>query len=309
MKCPKCGYLGFEDLDRCRNCGYDFSLTADPPLQDLPIRRGNPTPQPLEDLSLVDAAAAPVPPRTTDVPPEMDRVFGAPETADAGAPLARPRGARGDLPLFRRSLPDDEPLITRPSPPRAPLAVRRSTPEVPRVRAEAPRLAPLDFAPEPDADPAVAVEPPQTNDGAAVADAVDAGIAARVFAVAIDLVILAAIDAAVVYFTMQICGLTFADVGILPKGPLIGFLLVQNGGYLVTFTAGGQTLGKMAAGIRVVSTGSAGTLDLGRAFLRTALWVLLAVPAGLGFISAIVSRDHRGLHDRFAGTRVVRASA
>jgi uncharacterized RDD family membrane protein YckC len=213
------------------------------------------------------------------------------------------------LPLFRRSLPDDEPLITRPSPPRAPLAVRRSTPEVPRVRAEAPRLAPLDFAPEPDADPAFTVEPPQTNDGAAVADAVDAGIAARVCAVAIDLVILAAIDAAVVYFTMQICGLTFADVGILPKGPLIGFLLVQNGGYLVTFTAGGQTLGKMAAGIRVVSTESAGTLDLGRAFLRTALWVLLAIPAGLGFIPAIVSRDHRGLHDRFAGTRVVRASA
>ena len=307
MKCPKCGYLGFEDVDRCRNCGYDFSLTADPPLEDLPIRRGNPTPHPLDDLSLVDAAAAPAPPRMTDVPAEMDRVFGAPDAPDAVVPLVRARGARGDLPLFRRSIPDDEPLITRPSPPRAPLAVRRSTPEVPRVRAEPPRLAPLDFAPEPDADP-VAVQLTQANDDAAAAGAADAGVAARVFAVLIDLVILAAIDAAVVYFTMQICGLTFADVGILPKGPLIGFLLVQNGGYLVTFTAGGQTLGKMAAGIRVVSTESAGTLDLGRALLRTALWVLLAAPAGLGFISAIVSRDHRGLHDRFAGTRVVRAS-
>ena len=30
--------------------------------------------------------------------------------------------------------------------------------------------------------------------------------------------------------------------------------------------------------------------------------------AGLGFLSALFSRDHRGLHDRFAGTRVVRAS-
>ncbi len=27
MKCPKCGYLGFERVDRCRNCGYDFSLS------------------------------------------------------------------------------------------------------------------------------------------------------------------------------------------------------------------------------------------------------------------------------------------
>ena len=35
MKCPKCGYLGFETTDRCRNCQYDFSLapfSADPEL-------------------------------------------------------------------------------------------------------------------------------------------------------------------------------------------------------------------------------------------------------------------------------------
>jgi len=38
------------------------------------------------------------------------------------------------------------------------------------------------------------------------------------------------------------------------------------------------------------------------------MWIVLAVPAGLGFLSALFSRDHRGLHDRFAGTRVVRAS-
>ena len=35
MKCPKCGYLGFETTDRCRNCQYDFSLapfSSDPEL-------------------------------------------------------------------------------------------------------------------------------------------------------------------------------------------------------------------------------------------------------------------------------------
>ena len=26
MKCPKCEYLGFDTGDRCRNCGYNFSL-------------------------------------------------------------------------------------------------------------------------------------------------------------------------------------------------------------------------------------------------------------------------------------------
>ena len=76
-----------------------------------------------------------------------------------------------------------------------------------------------------------------------------------------------------IYFTMQICGLDVEDLAILPKGPLLAFLLVQNGGYLVAFTAGGQTLGKMAAGIRVVPADSDAPLDLGRAFLRTLMWV------------------------------------
>src|SRR4051812_19496277 len=30
MKCPKCSYLGFDTGDRCRNCGYDFSLVSHP---------------------------------------------------------------------------------------------------------------------------------------------------------------------------------------------------------------------------------------------------------------------------------------
>jgi uncharacterized RDD family membrane protein YckC len=137
----------------------------------------------------------------------------------------------------------------------------------------------------------------------------DAAVVARFVAVIIDLLILGAIDAVVIYFTMQICGIAVEELAILPKVPLVAFLLVQNGGYLIAFTAGGQTLGKMAVDIRVVSADTDDTLDLGRACVRTGLWVLLAIPAGLGFVSTLLSRDHRGLHDRFAGTRVVRASA
>ena len=122
----------------------------------------------------------------------------------------------------------------------------------------------------------------------------------------IDVLILSIIDAVVVYFTMQICGITLRELDLLPKGPLVAFLFVQNGGYLVAFTAGGQTLGKMVVGIRVVPAESDASLDLGRAFLRTLTWLVLAAPVGLGFLSALFARDHRGLHDRFAGTRVVR---
>ena len=321
MKCPKCGYLGFEDVRRCRNCGYDFSLSAVSSTPDLTIRRDDNTPSPLDDLELVDSAAAPLPPRMTDVAADVDRALAPHDVPAAAAPrgVARPLGTAGrganaslELPLFGAPIPDDEPLITRPSRPRAPLAVRRSTPDVPRVRADVPRTPTLDLSSDGLDVGDVSDLSVGDSDTSAVAwssddTARDATVGARLIAVVIDLVILAAIDAVVVYFTVQICGITLDDLGVLPKGPLVAFLLVQNGGYLVAFTAGGQTLGKMAAGIRVVPSEATATLDLGRAFLRTVMWVILAVPAGLGFVSAFVSRDHRGLHDRFAGTRVVRA--
>jgi hypothetical protein len=145
MKCPKCGYLGFEDVRRCRNCGYDFSLTSAPSLPDLPIRTADATPRPLEDLEFVDAAAAPQPPRMTDAAADLDRLIGVPDLNTAAPDDTRPRATRpgvaasaasspGELPLFGPAH-DDQPLITKASPPRAPLAVRRSTPDVPRMRA------------------------------------------------------------------------------------------------------------------------------------------------------------------------------
>jgi uncharacterized RDD family membrane protein YckC len=275
MKCPKCSYLGLDDLDRCRNCGYEFSLSeaADPP--DLSIR----------------------------------------PDAGPGEPLPA-------LPLFGRGADDDSPLITRPSPPRAPLSVRRSTPDVPRIRTTPPRTATLDLdlggrddAETPTRRPmpsaiARSIDVSRIADTAASVGDVgeDAGVSLRLLAVLVDSAILLAIDAAVIYFTMQICSVSSSELGLLPKVPLAAFLAVQNVGYLLAFTAGGQTLGKMAAGLRIVPAHSGGSLDMNCAVKRTVAWLVLAIPAGLGLLSACFSRDRRGLHDRFAGTRVVRAS-
>jgi uncharacterized RDD family membrane protein YckC len=279
MKCPKCGYLGFEHVDRCRNCGYDFSLIEPADAPELSIRRDT-SPNPLDDLSMLDAGLSSNDRGSEVHLPDLD---GAAATVSRSAKPGH--STPGELPLFGG--PDDQPLITKPSPPRAPLDLspEEAVPEPARVTFDS--WSPVD-----------SVESDETAE--------DATVSARVIAVVIDLLILAVIDAVVIYFTMKICGLTLGEISLLPKVPLIAFLVVQNGGYLIAFTAGGQTLGKMAAGIRVVASEPHETLDLGRASLRTLVWLLLAVPAGLGFLTALFSRDHRGLHDRFAGTRVVR---
>jgi uncharacterized RDD family membrane protein YckC len=281
VKCPKCGYLGFESVERCRNCGYDFSLTA-PPVPDLALLR-----------------------RTSEEAETVDDLGFASERRSSAAPA--------DLPLFAPSEPVDQPLITRSSPPRQPLAVRRATGELQRSRAE-PRAQTFDLGFDSDSNfRALASALRKSGDEDAHVSAspatIDAGLFARLCAVFIDLLILALVDAAVVYFTAQICGISVRELNVLPKVPLVAFLLAQNGGYLVIFTAGGQTLGKMALGIRVVAADEAEPLDLARAARRTLVWLALAIPAGLGFVTTLFTQDHRGLHDRLAGTRVVRASA
>lgn len=295
MKCPKCGYLGFEPVERCRNCGHEFSLIPAFDLPELPIRDNDARDAaPLDDLALIDAAMLAAPPLAATEPATMP---------DLGGTIVSPQPT-ADLPLFGAAIADDVPLITKPSRPRPPLSVRRATPELPRLRTPPPVTPMLDLG---TADPSV-VAPRVGIEGRPGRDMEAAGFLARLTASAIDLAILAAIDLVVIYFTLQICGLRLGELEILPKAPLVAFLLVQNGGYLVVFTAGGQTLGKMAADIRVVSARPNSSLDLGRSMLRTLVWLVLAVPAGLGFLSALFSRDRRGLHDRCAGTRVVRAS-
>jgi uncharacterized RDD family membrane protein YckC len=95
----------------------------------------------------------------------------------------------------------------------------------------------------------------------------------------------------------------------LPIAPTAAFLLVVGVGYLLMFTAaGGQTIGKMMTGIRVVADDDehAGeTLSVGQAFYREVLTVPSVLAFGAGFIPGLVG-EQRALHDRLARTRVVR---
>jgi uncharacterized RDD family membrane protein YckC len=126
----------------------------------------------------------------------------------------------------------------------------------------------------------------------------------RVTAGVTDHVILFGIDLIVLYSTLRMAGLTMGDWALLPPVPMIGFLVLLKLSYFGAFTAAcGQTIGKMAAHIRVVADDA--PLDPSRAIRRTMMSSVSLLALGAGFIPAIVDPDHRALHDRMARTRVV----
>jgi uncharacterized RDD family membrane protein YckC len=275
MKCPKCNYLSFDEGDRCRNCGYEFALSR-------------PAADPAFDLSLSLADSEPLLPSvdaTESSRPQLDlnRIIGS---------------TPADLPLFSDA-GSDKPLVT-PSHPRAPLGVRRATPEVPRARIRSKSIE------EARLEDATLLGMEQSASRGA--EGTPAAAASRIFAALIDGGLLMTLDAVVVYLTLRLCGLGPSEILQLPVVPLAVFLLLLDGGYFVAFTAvGGQSIGKMAVGIKVVSDGHR-PVPFGQATIRTLAYVLSALPLGAGFVAAFMGADKLTLHDRLAHTRVVRPS-
>lgn len=300
MRCPKCQYLSFDTPDRCRNCGYEFSLTSAVPAVDLPIQTGSEPIGPLADLSLEVSSAAP-----SDALKVPDTVV---------QTLPRPITSSFDLPLFKeRRTADESPWVASSGPsatPRPPLSVRKSTPTPPRSLPRTPQDEPvLGFGfDEPSSTrraPAPTAVARQT-DGEVVAAA---SFMRRVLALLIDAVILSAIDSIVLYLTLRMCRLPLSRVSVIPPVPFVSFLLLIAGGYFTLFiAAGGQTIGKMAAGIKVVPVDrDNGRVPIGHSVLRAAAYAVSALPIGLGFLPAIVGAEKRAIHDRLADTRVVKA--
>lgn len=379
MKCPKCGYLGFETTDRCRNCQYDFSLApfnADQP--DLALRRRQdatpdfelpPIKRQTDSLSataldldrLFGEAEPPPPPETFDpvlssepesprdpepetvsapeparesppvsrvrivderdmIPPAPVETAGAPDVASVATPAleAPPEPAlmhgtpdessAGEEAVAEDALPFDEVPLVPPPAARTPLAVRRSTPDVPRHRPRTTRpvrLSTLNLE-------APAESAPVESTGKAAGETIASlmrtpSLGVRVGAGVIDLVLLLAIDVTVAYLTLRVTGLqnTLDDLRVLPPVPFFGFLAILAFGYVAAFTVGGgQTIGKMMLSLRVIGDDGR-PVDAAGGVLRALGCMLVPVTLGLSYLPALFTSDHRALHDRLAGTRVV----
>ena len=92
--------------------------------------------------------------------------------------------------------------------------------------------------------------------------------------------------------------------GMAVRGATHLFSSLVGAGYSIVFHwMWGQTLGKMALQIRVVSM-DGGPLSFGQSVGRYFATFLSALILGIGFIMAGVRPDKRALHDLLAGTRV-----
>jgi uncharacterized RDD family membrane protein YckC len=120
-----------------------------------------------------------------------------------------------------------------------------------------------------------------------------------------------------VFFLVQI---SFGYVAALALGPDVAsvpaflplvwaFTLLFAVLYTTVLQAriGGQTLGKMLMGVRVMGV-EGGMLASGAALLRFIGYFVSLAPLGLGFVMAGLRRDKRALHDLLAGSRVVRVA-
>ena len=226
---------------------------------------------------------------------------GAPRRSERRS-ASHPGTVWSDLPLFPEPRAP-EPIVrgSRPTASR-PLSVRRPTPRLPRRRSGHDRVLSRAASDLLAADRGIGgVTEPAHPPGLRPAEPgrrIAAGIA--------DLLLLGAVDGLVVALTARLLGIPAAAAAGMPWLPLGAFLVLLNLASVVTLTAlGGQTLGKMAAGVRVVSLDGA-PVTTSRAMVRTVLSVLSLLPAGLGFVG-LLARSRRAGHDWLAGTRVVLA--
>jgi uncharacterized RDD family membrane protein YckC len=264
-----------------------------------------------DGLAAVKPAAAPTPLAARRAP------------VAAPAPVPTPT----DLPLFiKRGVPAtgqndhaaddfDDPAVQVPAAPR-PLVVRRRAPDSGRQAssaavAAAPALAVnradrdlLDYLRRVETEAAPAAFPVAAAASAALPGTVTA--VTRLQAAAVDVLILAALNVTVVWMTLRQCDLGVSQLASLPILPLATFLVSLSLAYLLVFTVmGGQTIGKMVFGLRVV--GDAAIPTARQMSCRALLTVPSVLTLGLGFLPALVGRQGLAVHDRLTHTRVVRA--
>jgi len=345
MKCPKCSYLGFETGDRCKNCGYDFSLLlSGSPADDRELSLREPEGGDAPEIWLdrieagrIDAgrieagridALSDVAVRAPESPAAPSIATAAAASISAGAAssalaassvstavaVSAPPAPARDLsyPLFPpRHEEDDEPLIKLPAAPRPPLAVRR-TPEQPRLRPgmrsfgqEESRLA-LDVVEmTPERDDFRTT--PVTVPAMAAPVGSEPVVSGLARRAAAGLIDLAILFGIDLVIVYSTLQMSSLTLSDWSLLPVAPMLAFLVLLKLSYFGAFTAACGQTIGkmAMRIKVVADDATLDPGRAARRTLVSVVSLLAVGTGFIPALIDPDRRALHDRIAGTRVV----
>ena len=302
----------------------------DVPVRDMPVAARAPSVAPFRRSGNDMAPAS-----ADEARPEPPSIVAPPVRSEPPPrPVAVP-AATTELPLFVKSTaatappPPAAPVTNEPRPPddasRSSLAVpRRTQPGAPRPPRPRPETGPRKPGPF-DGDlledlqrierieRGLAPQAPARRDSPAAlaSGSGDAEPWRGLLAAAIDASFVGLLNVAILWITLRWTDLQFVDASLLPALPLGTFFVLVALAYLLMFTAaGGQTVGKMIAGVRVVDADAGDASDqaisVQQAALRSVLAVSSVLMLGLGFLPALLGSG-KSLHDRLAHTRIVRA--
>jgi uncharacterized RDD family membrane protein YckC len=322
VSCPACGAPLPGGQARCTACGASVApptegaLAPDPaarrpePLREIPgmkkkertwkdevrdrirdrkRRRGGDADLPLfrdgddEEATSEDGASGETLETPPSAPPRPPAMFGAEPDREPGRAA---EVSLGSTPIELGADEADLPLRPTDLPLRAPAAA-------PALRPRAPEPPPEEWSlgSEAAAEPRPVERPAHSGE--------------RAQAAALDLALLTVLWAIVVYFAGRAAHVDLA--GLRPAWPYLGGYLAFLGlTYAAYFTGTtGQTLGKIATGLRVVDAGGRPP-GYFRAFVRAVLGCLGVIAAGAGLIPMLLDPARRALHDRVSRTRVVK---
>jgi uncharacterized RDD family membrane protein YckC len=316
MTCPVCQAAVPGGNERCPACGsmvapfVEGSLAPEPrprvePLREIPGLRKRERTWKDEVRERVrdrrtqrkDGEELPLFPDVDDVPIGPADGESADESLGERTPETRFSESReNDLPLrpleeVRPLRPASEPLTPDPGP-RSPRDRVREAPDFASEAPEDDEPEEWSLGPVPGAAEAAPVERP-------------ARAGERLFAAAVDLAVLGTLAFVIVYLAGRAARVGVA--GLMPVWPwLAGYVAFLGLMYAAYFTgATGQTIGKMAAGLRVVDAAGSPPGYV-RAMGRAALGSLGIALLGGGLVPLFVDPARRAFHDRALKTRVIK---
>jgi uncharacterized RDD family membrane protein YckC len=311
MNCPSCGEAVASGRERCPGCG----AVVQPPAEGALAPAPSPSDFKTEPLRQIPALQKKDKPTWKDEVRERVRrrrrrrhpedealpLFDDPAPKASDARVEEPPPAEAADTAAAESMVDDDLPLNPAAPPGE---------AQPEAAARAPRT--IDLGPEEeeaDGDIPEAEDEPWSlgGEGSAAAPPVErpAHLGERFRAGALDAAFLGILAGVVVYFASRRAGVPLA--GLKPVwGYLLGYLGFLGLFYATYFTgATGQTLGKLATGLRVADRQGAPP-TYSRALMRAALGAL-GIAVGLaGLAPMLFDPARRAFHDRVFRTRVIR---